>query len=199
MRKRPHRLDAVKQAHVDAVTAAAGGSHSDSAAALADLRRLLPRLTVLPSSALTFDVDAESKQEDQRVLLGERASAHRGEPAVDGWVGEGQRDKGTRPPHADAQSDSTDSPAPVLTAQIHLFLLNASGKGNYAEVFAGSVKMGEEEEARPCAVKRLSVDKGQRAERLLQEALTMIKCQDEEQPLLLAVALGDGHYDLVRG
>jgi len=65
-------LDAVKQAHVDAVKAAAGGSDSDAAAALAQLRRLLPHLTALPSSALTFDVDADSEQEDQRVLLGKR-------------------------------------------------------------------------------------------------------------------------------
>ena len=69
----------------------------------------------------------------------------------------------------------------------------------YAEVFAGSVKMEEEGEARPCAIKRLSVGKGQRAERLLQEALTLLHCKDptKTQSLLLGVALGGDHYDLV--
>ena len=66
-------------------------------------------------------------------------------------------------------------------------------------MFAGRVQLEEEFEGqpRPCAIKRLSVDKGLRAERLLQEALTMIKCQDPSRPLLLAVALGDDHYCLV--
>ena len=72
-----------------------------------------------------------------------------------------------------------------------------AGSGNYARVFAGSVHLEEEGEARPCAIKRLSVDKGLRAERLLQEALTMIKCQDPSRPLLRAVALGDDQYCLV--
>lgn len=36
-------------------------------------------------------------------------------------------------------------------------------------------------------------------ERLLQEALTTMECQDPNQPLLLAVALGGGHYYLVSG
>ena len=76
-------------------------------------------------------------------------------------------------------------------------LVASAGLGTYAEVFAGSVQLDEEGEPRPCAIKRLSVEKGLRAERLLQEALTMIKCQDEEQPLLLAMALGDGDYYLV--
>ena len=64
-------------------------------------------------------------------------------------------------------------------------------------MFAGRVQLEEEGEPLRCAVKRLSVFKGLRPERLLQEALTMIKCQVEEQPLLLAMALGDGHYYLV--
>jgi len=72
-----------------------------------------------------------------------------------------------------------------------------AGSGNYAEVFAGRVHLEEEGEPRPCAIKRLSVDKGLRAERLLQEALTMIKCQDSSRPLLRAVALGDDQYCLV--
>ena len=66
-------------------------------------------------------------------------------------------------------------------------------------MFAGRARMEEEGEARPCAIKRLRASKGLQAERLLQEALIMFECQDEKQPLLLAVALGDGHFDLVRG
>ena len=72
-----------------------------------------------------------------------------------------------------------------------------SGSGTYARVFAGRVQLEEEGEPRPCAVKRLSVDKGLRPERLLQEALTMTKCQDPSRPLLRAVALGDDQYCLV--
>jgi hypothetical protein len=68
--------------------------------------------------------------------------------------------------------------------------------GTYAKVFAGRVQLEEEGEARPCAIKRLRASKGLQAERLLQEALTMVKCQNEEQ-LLLALALGNGHYYLV--
>ena len=48
-----------------------------------------------------------------------------------------------------------------------------------------------------CAVKRLRRSKGQRAQRILQEALTMKKCQDPGRPLLRAVALGDDQYCLV--
>jgi hypothetical protein len=64
-------------------------------------------------------------------------------------------------------------------------------------VYAGRVHLEEDGEPRRCAVKRLSVDKGLRPERLLQEALTMVKCQDPSRPLLRAVALGDDQFCLV--
>jgi len=68
----PHLLDATKQAHVDAVTAAAaGGSDSDSAAALAELRRLLPQLKLVPSSALTFGDRGRRLNPSPADLLGE--------------------------------------------------------------------------------------------------------------------------------
>lgn len=68
----PHRLDATKQSHVDAVAAAAGGS----ASALVELPRLLQRdlkraLTVLPSSALFFGDNGDRSAPDPSDLLGE--------------------------------------------------------------------------------------------------------------------------------
>ena len=76
-----------------------------------------------------------------------------------------------------------------------------SGSGKYAEVYEGTVRLAAEAGAAaiPCAIKRLRASKGLQAERLLQEALTLVQCQDSsKQPLLLAVVLGEGHYYLVR-
>lgn len=64
-------------------------------------------------------------------------------------------------------------------------------------MFAGRVQLEDGAELRRCAIKRLRAATGLHPERLLQEALTMIECQDVNQPLLLVVALGGGHYDLV--
>jgi len=76
-----------------------------------------------------------------------------------------------------------------------------SGSGKYAEVYEGTVRLTAEAGAAAisCAIKRLRSSKGLQAERLLQEALTLMRCQDpSKQPLLLAVVLGEGHYYLVQ-
>lgn len=85
MSKPPQPMDDTKQAHVKAVTEAAHGS----ASALSELRRLLPHLTVLPSSALTFEIDPSSTNAGKRVLLGPSqartaADAHAGGADGDG-------------------------------------------------------------------------------------------------------------------